>query len=181
MKLIGFVMMIATILLSVSCKKNKDKKLTLPPATQTGENTLGFLIDDQVWIPNGGGYYPSFASKDYNSHEDVFGLITNNTKNFDCSSNFNVGITNFNGTGTYNCDNIYSTSNTKLFSGCTEYRKYPGCKLDTNGINNITITYFSLTERIASGTFNLTLINPKNNEQVLIRDGRFDVGGIGIY
>ncbi|WP_066756831.1 hypothetical protein [Crocinitomix algicola] len=179
MKLIGFVMIIATVLLSVSCKKNKDKKLTLPPATQTGENTLGFLIDDQVWIANGGGYYPSFSSKSYNSGEDVFGMISYNTKNFNCTSRFFFTIFNFNGTGTYTSNDI--DLYTSVFYGCSENFKYPGCKLDTSGINSITITYFSLTERIASGTFNLTLINPKNNEQVLIRDGRFDVGGIGIY
>jgi hypothetical protein len=34
----------------------------LPPATQTGANTFGCLIDGQAWIPNGtGGFMPSPA------------------------------------------------------------------------------------------------------------------------
>lgn len=40
------------LLIASSCKKdaNKDK---LPPATQTGENTFGCLINGEVYIPKG--------------------------------------------------------------------------------------------------------------------------------
>lgn len=40
------------LLIASSCKKdaNKDK---LPPATQTGENTFGCLVNGKVYIPKG--------------------------------------------------------------------------------------------------------------------------------
>jgi hypothetical protein len=42
-----------TVLLSTSCKKQKDptKNAQLPPATQEGKNTIGFTIDGEVWVP----------------------------------------------------------------------------------------------------------------------------------
>ena len=40
------------LLIASSCKKesNKDK---LPPATQTGENTFGCLVNGKVFVPKG--------------------------------------------------------------------------------------------------------------------------------
>ncbi len=36
-----------------SCKKDADPENTLPPATQTGANTFGCVINGQAWVPNG--------------------------------------------------------------------------------------------------------------------------------
>ncbi len=49
--LTGFFLI--TFLLSTSCKKQKDptKNAQLPPATQEGKNTVGFIIDGEVWVP----------------------------------------------------------------------------------------------------------------------------------
>ncbi|MBX9782898.1 MAG: hypothetical protein K2X48_06380 [Chitinophagaceae bacterium] len=44
------------VLLSAQCKKSKQPKTDtpgLPPATQTGANTFGFLLNGQPWIPQG--------------------------------------------------------------------------------------------------------------------------------
>ena len=36
-----------------NCKKNKTVSNLLPPATQDGKNTLGFLLNGQLWKPEG--------------------------------------------------------------------------------------------------------------------------------
>ena len=36
-----------------SCKKDVDPTSQLPPATQTGANTFGAVINGQAWVPNG--------------------------------------------------------------------------------------------------------------------------------
>ena len=51
-------LLILILILSMSCCKKDDDNLTpldqLPPATQTGENTFGCLLDGEAFIPSGG-------------------------------------------------------------------------------------------------------------------------------
>ena len=42
-----------------SCKKDADPENTLPPATQTGANTFGAVINGQAWVPNGRSTIPA--------------------------------------------------------------------------------------------------------------------------
>src|SRR5258706_3880878 len=41
------------LLISSNCRKQQEDKF--PPATQTGTNTFGCLVDGKAWIPTGGG------------------------------------------------------------------------------------------------------------------------------
>ncbi|HRP57760.1 hypothetical protein [Agriterribacter sp.] len=41
-----------SLLASNHCKKDPAANAKLPPATQEGRNTVGFRIDDEVWIPH---------------------------------------------------------------------------------------------------------------------------------
>lgn len=34
-----------------ACKKDPTKNAKLPPITQEGKNTVGFMIDGEVWVP----------------------------------------------------------------------------------------------------------------------------------
>ena len=43
------------------CLLFPDPKETLPPATQTGANTFGFLLNGQVWVPKGNDGYPNLS------------------------------------------------------------------------------------------------------------------------
>ena len=40
-----------SLLASNHCKKDPTSNAKLPPATQEGRNTVGFMIDDEVWVP----------------------------------------------------------------------------------------------------------------------------------
>ena len=53
-----YLLLLATIILcSLQCRKTPRPTVTdipgLPPATQTGANTLGFLLNGQPWTPQG--------------------------------------------------------------------------------------------------------------------------------
>ena len=41
----------ALLLINVTCKKDPTKNAVLPQATQEGKNTVGFIINDEVWVP----------------------------------------------------------------------------------------------------------------------------------
>ncbi len=49
------LLFLSLVLLSSSCKKNKpDNPIDqLPPETQIGANTFGFLVDGKVFLPKG--------------------------------------------------------------------------------------------------------------------------------
>ncbi|MGN6438873.1 MAG: hypothetical protein ACTHMM_20180 [Agriterribacter sp.] len=54
--LILFALATYSFLASSQCRKNKTDPNTpngLPPATQEGKNTLGFLLNGQPWTPKG--------------------------------------------------------------------------------------------------------------------------------
>lgn len=49
-------LILRTIVLSAGCKCKKDvtnPKEQLPSATENGANTLGFLLNGEVWVPKG--------------------------------------------------------------------------------------------------------------------------------
>jgi hypothetical protein len=50
-----FTAFISVLFLS-SCKKEVTE---LPPATQTGANTFGAMVDGKIWVPQGFGSIPS--------------------------------------------------------------------------------------------------------------------------
>ena len=48
-----FFLLCMPLLLFFSCKKEDGPATALPPVTQEGSNTVGFLLDGQVWVPFG--------------------------------------------------------------------------------------------------------------------------------
>ncbi len=53
MKTIMTAIGIISIFCFAQCKKNKPDSNGLPAATQEGKNTLGFLLNGQLWKPQG--------------------------------------------------------------------------------------------------------------------------------
>lgn len=52
-KLYSALILLIIILTAATCKKNPADTNGLPPATQDGKNTLGFLLNGQQWTPQG--------------------------------------------------------------------------------------------------------------------------------
>lgn len=49
--LLSITLLLFASLIFTTCKKDPTKNAKLPPATQEGKNTVGFTIDDEVWVP----------------------------------------------------------------------------------------------------------------------------------
>ncbi|WP_201979792.1 hypothetical protein [Hymenobacter rubidus] len=53
---------LAAVLLLAACKKNgADPADQLPPATQTGANTFGCLVNGRAWTPKGNSGYSNYT------------------------------------------------------------------------------------------------------------------------
>lgn len=70
-----FILVFIVILFSnARCRKDQIDSNGLPPATQEGENTLGFLLNGQPWTPQGNNgtanlslyYDPTFSGGVFN-------------------------------------------------------------------------------------------------------------------
>lgn len=164
----------------VSCGDDDNNTIisVLPPATQTGENTFGCLIDGEVFIPDAG---------------NCLGCIDVSASYEFVDGKYYLAIS-----GVYDRNN--SMKNISLFSppiDSLEEIEYP-LKSYENGIeysaevgvvNNtvsksyftsneqpglLTITKFDESNKIISGTFEFNAFTT-SNESITITQGRFDV------
>ncbi|TAE19166.1 MAG: hypothetical protein EAY72_00335 [Bacteroidetes bacterium] len=133
MKLLQTIAIAFLIITGLQCKKNSNGTDVpgLPPATQSGANTFGFLLNGVPWTPagnNGSGnnlsidYDPSFNNGSFgihaynvlNNQNDFFYIGTWNINNK--SAPFNVDLSNNSNSfcGFYTSINCWLNSNDTL-------------------------------------------------------------------
>jgi len=175
------------LLLQSSCNKNDDGFTpTLPPITQTGENTFGAYINGKLLVPrNGDGTFNSpsngaeFVGAGSNSHE----IIVHDYKSGNAGL-FNLHIIDLfeNGEGNFpifdsNCmPNLDANPTINIYCRWkdeeTGENKYY-CSIEGTGF--LKIIRFDLPNRIVSGTFSCSAVNKDNpNDTIEITEGRFD-------
>jgi hypothetical protein len=156
------------------CSKEKMDSNGLPPATQEGKNTLGFLLNGQPWTPQGfngtGNLSIDFDSGFKDGIFNIVGYRTINTT----TEQFTFGVAdslNF-----ISSPHTFHITVTSLFgvSYTTPLCDYFSKDVNTNAGGNFTITKLDRTNRIIAGTFNATL-SKSGCETVQITDGRFDM------
>ena len=170
------------IILSSSCKKHTippgNQLSLLPPATQTGANTFGCLVNGQAFVPGGslfsgshlqcnyiytsGGYYLNVAAsyqssdnsiKDIDFGTDSLAIVQGQTLTFKISAHGNADAL---------VDLITSTGNQNQY-------------ITNNAVSGqLTVTKFDQSNQIVSGTFYFNAIN-NVNDTVKVTDGRFDM------
>ena len=170
------ILLLTTFTLSC-CNKDDDKPKTelekLPPATQTGAQTFGCLIDGKAFVP------PKFGSNAPNAfYQFVGGAYT-------------LGINAATGGGyelkgiNIGCldaplmnENNYILLEKSPPNYFGQYTIYGGIILNStssgNLPGNLTITRFDPTNFIISGTFEFTVLDDNGNE-IKITNGRFDM------
>ncbi|OIQ18608.1 MAG: hypothetical protein BM557_06695 [Flavobacterium sp. MedPE-SWcel] len=165
------------ILLSLTACNNDDNNNgstnpvdQLPPATQTGENTFGCLLDGEVFIPRG-GTNPLDCTYQFLNNEYYFGVQGNkrNTNN----DLIRIGIVTegiqLSENETYNLssNDFGNASGVYFFNTSLNYtsQTYTG---------ELTITKLDTDNQIVSGTF---WFDVQDNDGVVhqIREGRFDM------
>ena len=161
------------------CDKDDGKQKTelekLPPATQTGAQTFGCLIDGKAFVPPKFGTNSPNAFYQFVNGKYFLGISASVNSNFLKSIGIGSDAINIVENSTYNFlqenqDNpaFYA----KYLLGGGIYGDY-----STTNINSgtIKITRFDSVNFIISGTFNFTAKEIYTGEIVEITNGRFDM------
>ncbi|GAA4352522.1 hypothetical protein GCM10023185_12310 [Hymenobacter saemangeumensis] len=164
----------AAALFSACGKDDPDPVDQLPPATQTGANTFGCLVNGQPWTPKGNNGTSNYTV----SYDPAYRYGT-----------LNVGAYRYVGKGTndYQIVGIYSdslrhTGVCKILPrgrhGASVVDRMNGCEahsIDAGTFcrGQFTITRLDLQAGIVSGTFSFTLYKP-GCDSIRVTDGRFD-------
>lgn len=170
------------------CNKDDDAFVpTLPPITQTGENTFGCYVDGKLLIPRDGSAtippnkgmmiytnsnttYHDLRVRDHKSgNGGIFNLhITGLGENWEGSHTINEG----------NCRNgLQAIPNINLYVRWRDkdtgtFKWY--CSIKNGG--TLTIIRHDVENWIISGTFNSTLVNQDDPDDLIeITEGRFDI------
>ena len=164
---------------SLKCKKNPppliiDNTEKLPPATQEGKNTCGFLLNGKVWVPKGnsGRSNPRWYF-DPGLNNGSFNLVGTRTENIGDTSftGFSLSFNNFSA-GYYRIN--IDSSKAGVFTNSKNYCSYWWLDTIKNHNSFVNITKFDTQNRIIAGTFEFTLYKP-GCDTVRITQGRFDV------
>lgn len=146
--------------LSFDIKPEKE----LPPATQEGKNTIGFLVDSEVWVPKHSFSFPAMNGF-YESGSLYLRANRGNKTQFGIDHGYITGL------GTFPLTASDSAKLINAFFYIDGKGRYTTSFTSDGELN---ITKLDTLQKIISGTFYFDAIN-EEGEIVEIRDGRFDL------
>ena len=162
------------LLALAQCKKKADPDpvAQLPPATQTGANTFGCLVNGQPWTPQGND-----GSSNYNFYYDRTyrggNLGVNTYRISDGFVQYIIfGGDSITGAGTYSLTGPSRTiffSDSKRPAACQDF----GGRAGQFRQGTLIVTRLDLQAGVVSGTFDFTLAKP-GCDTVRVTQGRFD-------
>ncbi|MBX7205917.1 MAG: hypothetical protein K1X81_10885 [Bacteroidia bacterium] len=170
MKHFKFVLLlVAFSSLGLHCKKeNEDFSSILPPATQTGKNLAGCVVNGQVWVP----------SQEWNS----LGWLPNGRfllklgKKVAFAPTSDIGISLYD---TVKAPGVYEISPTTTYTSLAYFYWGGGTGVfyDTNNTHKgaLIITRLDEQQRVISGLFYFDAIDLVTGDVVHVTDGRFDM------
>ncbi|MGY3088615.1 hypothetical protein ACVWYF_001648 [Hymenobacter sp. UYAg731] len=175
MKKQAAILLLAALLGLSQCKKKDiDPIDQLPPATQTGANTIGCLINGQAWTPQGYDgsanysvvYDPTYRQGTLNIAAYRY---ANSQAKQDAIGVFSDSL--LSGTGRYKLRTLghHGAGYVNGAANCTYY----STDATTYCRGELIITRLDKQVGIISGTFNFTLAKP-GCDTVRVTQGRFD-------
>ena len=175
MKNLFLLLIVSCLFINAKCRKDNMDSNGLPPATQEGKNTLGFLLNGQVWTPQGNNGTANL-SIDFDSG------INNGIFNISAYRIITSPNREYFGIGVKDSLNFITASKTYQLGNNTLYGAYfsnNNCTFDyfDNTISRsgtLTITKLDRTNRIIAGTFSASL-SKTGCTTIQITDGRFDM------
>jgi len=156
----------------VSCRDNDD---ALPALTMSGKGTFGCLINGKLWVPSG-SYSGTHADMDYSSKDsvrvDIYAYSGDPTRKIYMSVVATPAIVAnkdyyFNQSDQPGISVIYSSVSNSI--GCVQ-------KYATDGY--VRFSKFGPSAGVISGIFQFTLPGSSCNGEVIVTQGRFDIGEI---
>ena len=162
--------------LLLQCKKkdNPEPIDQLPPATQTGANTFGCLLNGQAWTPKGNNGNSNYRlSYDPTYDGGTFDLRTYRYPNEGEEPQYLILYSNnLSTTGTYSFKNKIR-SRVRFSDHKTNCNIASYDSLSTYSSSNLTVTKLDLNQGIISGTFEFILAKP-GCDTIKVTNGRFD-------
>ena len=173
-KIILIIVILLTTLLS--CSKKDDPTLTpleqLPPATKTGANTAGCLVNGEAFLPK--GHFSTGNLTCYYINQMVFSLLISEREN-----NIAKSIYVESNNEELEVDKIYNLNMRR--SSDSKFGEF----FESNVVNDnysttpeitgeLVITHHDYDNAIISGTFWFDAIN-NAGEKIEVREGRFDM------
>jgi len=164
------------VLLSVQCRKSDLRRtdtLGLPPATQIGANTFGFLLNGQPWVPSGNNGSGNNLSIDYDPgfKNGILGITSYRVINESKIQYYGIGIDSLNSYTSIHNYKFYR--NGALISNAN----FNGCSISSDDSNSLIsgelmLLKYDKVNRIIAGSFTFTFKN--NCDSFKITNGRFD-------
>lgn len=175
-----YLLLFVILTMGFQCRKHTKPVVTdipgLPAATQTGANTLGFLLNGKVWTPEGNNGTANLSIDfDPGFNLGIFGISAYRIISQTERSSFGIGIRD-----SLNFLSIpfkRNLSRTSIYGAgfsdwdsCTLFSHYNS--VWSNG--EISIDKLDRNQRIISGRFELTLYE-QGCDTIKITNGRFDM------
>lgn len=175
--------MIASLAIMVSCKKEKtleDELAKLPPATQTGANTFGCLVNGKAWVAQNQDCFllcdPSFKiyyDNNRGGYLSIDAVFKNSAAKIDQYIGIGIDSTKFRNSFQYSefRDHMgFIYSNMYLPNDCKSIKSLDNL---TMTIGSVAFTKYDLQSGIISGTFEFTLTK-SGCDTIKVTNGRFD-------
>jgi hypothetical protein len=177
MKSKAMLFLIVTLFCFVRCKKEKIDSNGLPPATQEGKNTLGFLLNGQPWTPQGfSGTGNLSIDYDEGINNGILGIVAYRTISASDKTQFILGIVDSINSKTAPFTLLIKKKSIAALS----YSNKNYCDINHSDTTiyesgKITITKLDRTARVIAGTFGGVLFKQMCGDTIKISDGRFDI------
>ncbi len=173
----------AIILMFAFAQCKKEKQLTelekLPPATQTGANTLGCLVNGKAWVAQTDCKFLCNPKVTITYSSQVGGGVSIHAKSENNATDLDQSIVISFDSALFKTYHPYQdTIHTKY--GFFDYANRPCRELlsiesgTTAANGSVSITRQDLTNRIISGTFEFWL-KKQQCDSLIVKDGRFDI------
>ena len=177
-----FLLLLPLLIILFSCNKDDDKPADpvdlLPPATQTGANTAGCLVDGEPFIPKG-----PITGGNLRQYYDGKNFFIRILRKSDDNISTGVGVflegldkpLEMGKINVLNIDFMGSITKTGLYHIGSAPPPRPGFYQTNNNVTGeMVITHHDFDNAILSGTFWFDAINSEG-EIVEVREGRFDI------
>jgi len=170
---------LATLALSFlifSCKKDIKE---LPPATQTGANTFGAMVNGDMWVPQGFGSINASNILETRLLGNNLFITAQNFASSPNESEFDIRVIGLTSTGVYPLNsNVSHPSSSYSYAYYVKRRLTPLYEWITSSVNtgSVSVSRFDTAARIVSGTFSFSGGEITNAAPVLnVTEGRFDL------
>lgn len=160
-----------------SCKEDPPAPVepTLPPITQTGENTFGCYVNGELWLPKGNIQNPELNADYYNSCVMIYAVRTGQNPLTGFHLNFgkvfrdtSFVIHNYSDSISYQ----YFHFNRSYYAQTGPISDYHAIYINSGELNLLRLDTIN---RIMAGTFHFTAVDTLTGDSVMVDNGRFDL------